>query len=148
MKNAKSRRGAALAVAVMIFVGWAIAVELGAAETPVNAASAQDTAYLDRRISMLEQRLNSIESTVGRVEQQVLASQRSAGVSSPASSEILLLRNEVELMRARFREIDCALIHLDERTLPAGSRQNRTKAQSADPCRLNPESPIQLSTRP
>lgn len=109
--------------------------------------SAQDAVYLDRRISTLEMRLSSIESSLRTLEQQAISSQRMQGQPSrdPESS---LLRTEVEILKGRVRELECGVVHLDERTLSLTAKEarKRVKVQVPDPCRLNPEEPIQLST--
>jgi len=107
----------------------------------------QDTIYLDRRISMLETRLNTIESSVRTLEQQALIS-RSSAAPTARDPEVALLRSEVEILMARIRELDCGLARLDERTLSATAKEARKRTQPAqDPCRLNPETPLQLSPR-
>ena len=107
----------------------------------------QDTIYLDRRISMLETRLNTIESSVRALEQQAMMS-RSSSSQTARDPEITLLRSEVEILLARIRELDCGLARLDERTLSASAKEARKRTQPAqDPCRLNPEMPLQLSPR-
>jgi hypothetical protein len=111
--------------------------------------SAQDAAYLDRRISTLEIRLSTIESGLRTLQQQAMSSQRMPQEQSNRDPETSLLRSELELLKSRLREIECGLVHLDERTLSATAReaQRRMSGQSTDPCRLNPEAPVQLSPR-
>jgi len=110
----------------------------------------QDAAYLDQRIRSVEQRLYSIQSSISRLEQQVNTSQRPTPTQSGRPPEIDLLISEVEILRARVRELECGLAHLDERTLSAAAKEGRkrTGAQAIDPCRLSPETPIQNSRRP
>ena len=110
--------------------------------------TAQDTVYLDRRISMLETRLNSIESNIRTLEQQAMSSQRSSMSQPSRDPETSLLRSEVEILKGRVRELECGLVHLDERTLTLTAREARKRSggQFVDPCRLNPETPVQLST--
>jgi chromosome segregation ATPase len=115
----------------------------------VPAEGAQDAVYLDRRISMLETRLSSIESSLRNVQQQAMASERSTATQPARDPEVMLLRSEVEILNSRLRELECALVRLDERTLSPAAREarKRTAAQPADPCRVNPDTPIQLSPR-
>jgi chromosome segregation ATPase len=116
-----------------------------------SAAAPQDTVNLDRRISLLEQRFYSIESSINRLERQSTLSQRtSAQQSGGGEMEVNLLRAEIETLRRRIGEIECGLIKLDERTATPAAREARRKANAAatDPCRYNAEFPIQLSTRP
>ncbi len=114
------------------------------------AIGAQDVTGLDRRISSLEQRLYSIESNISRLQQQSIGSISSAPSQTGRNPEIDRLRSEVELLNARVRELECGVVHLDERTLSATAKEarNRAGAQSKDPCRLNPETPVRLSSRP
>ena len=109
---------------------------------------AQDAVYLDRRISTLEMRLSTIESSLRTVEQQAMSSQRMTQGQPNRDPETSLLRSEVEMLKIRLRELECGIMHLDERTLSVTAREarKRTSGQSTDPCRLNPEAPVQLST--
>jgi hypothetical protein len=52
-------------------------------------------------------------------------------------------------LNSRIRELECAIGHLDERTLSAAAKESRkrTGGPSSDPCRLNPETPVPLSPR-
>jgi hypothetical protein len=113
------------------------------------AESPQDAVYLDRRISMLETRLSSIESSLRSVQQQAMASERSTATQPARDPEVMLLRSEVEILNSRLRELECTLVRLDERTLSPAAREarKRTAAQPSDPCRVNPDMPIQLSPR-
>lgn len=112
---------------------------------------AQEVMILDRRISSLEQRLYSIESSIRNLQQQVAASGRSIPTPAPAQPGpgVDLLRSEVETLRNRVRELECGLVRVDERTLSPAAREGRRRAGSQfnDPCRLNPHTPVQLSTR-
>ena len=111
--------------------------------------SAQDAVYLDRRISTMEMRLSTIESMLRTLEHQAISSQRMTQGQPNRDPETSLLRSEVELLKGRLRELECGLVHLDERTLSVTAREalKRTSGQSTDPCRLSPETPLQLSPR-
>ncbi|HEX8492992.1 MAG TPA: hypothetical protein VF658_09140 [Pyrinomonadaceae bacterium] len=117
-----------------------------------EATEAQDTVHLERRISLLEQRFYSVETSINRLEQQATLSQRpSVTQSNGREMEVNLLRAEMETLRRRILEIECGLLKLDERTMMPAAREARKKAgasSSTDPCRLYSESPVQLSTRP
>lgn len=121
-----------------------------ATATTLNADS-QDLTSLERRISLIEQRFYGLETSINRLEQQ---SRLSAGAQSPSaadrSMEINLLRGEIETLQRRLSEIECGLTRLDERTLTPAARESRkrTGAGNTDPCRLNPDVPLRLSTRP
>lgn len=108
----------------------------------------QDPASLDRRISLLEQRFYSLESSISRL-QQVVTSQRSTG-SQPADNndrEITLLSQELQRLQLRMTELECGLVKLDERTVAASARRSGDQ-KSTDPCRSNPTTPLRLSSRP
>lgn len=115
-----------------------------------NSATAapdnQDPSSLDRRLSLLEQRFYSMESSISRL-QQVVAAQRPP-VSQPSTSDrdVILMREEIQRLSLRVVELECGLSKLDERTTPA-SRRNATD-KSSDPCRVNPETRLRLSARP
>ncbi|MGH9880388.1 MAG: hypothetical protein ACRD6N_03045 [Pyrinomonadaceae bacterium] len=110
-----------------------------AAETA--AATAQDPASLDRRISMLEQRFYFLEANLRRLETQVAAR------PTPApDQQAPLLRNEIEALKGQIQIINCALAKLDERTLSPNLRQSAREGSSyRDPCRLNPETPLRVA---
>jgi len=123
------------------------------AESP--AAMAQDTVMLDRRLNMLEQRFYSVESRISRIEQQMSMLQRAVPASPTPSSPTRdpvtdLLRNESDSMKLRIAELECAVLRLDERTLPPATKeiQRRAGVQSKDQCRLHSEVPVKLSVRP
>jgi hypothetical protein len=109
----------------------------------------QDVMNLDRRIGSLEQRFYALESVVRRLEQQALISERRAPAQPTRDPEIDSLRSEVEILKGRIRELECAAVHLDERTLSASAKEARrgAEARAKDPCRLNPEAPVRLSMR-
>ena len=134
---------------ILAFCGM-LGVQLDRYRKPSSASEigGQDVSYLDRRISSLENRLGSMESSLRMLEQQT-RSQGSATGQTARDPETALLRSELAILSARLREVECGLVHLDERTLSPAVResQKRTGGQSGDPCRLNPETPLQLSTR-
>lgn len=132
-------RKLAIGLSLIIFFGAGVVVKSFA------PSSIQDSAFLDRRISLLEQRLNMLDSTVSRLQQQSMSG--AAPTQRARDPETALLRSEVEILKSRLKEIECGLTRLDERTLSAAAReaQKRTSAQAQNPCRLFPESPIQLS---
>lgn len=131
-------RKIATGLSLIIFFGAGVVVESFA------PSGGQDSAFLDRRISLLEQRLNMLDSTVSRLQQQSMSTAAPQHARDP---ETTLLRSEVELLKSRLKEIECGLARLDERTLSAAAReaQKRRNSQPQNPCRLFPEAPIQLS---
>lgn len=134
---------------LLVFCG-VIGMQVGGYREPSSAAAVepQDASYLDRRISMLETRLSSLESSLRTLQQQAM-SQRPAASQATRDPETALLRSELEVLNARVRELECGLVHLDERTLSASAQEARKRmnAQTNDPCRLNPETSVQLSSR-
>lgn len=112
-----------------------------------EATATQDPAGLDRRISLLEQRFYSLESSMSRL-QQVVASQRSTGASPDTNDrEITLLSQDIQRLQLRMTELECGLVKLDERTLPASARRSGDQ-KSNDPCRATPNTQLRLSARP
>lgn len=139
------------ALSILIFAALLGTAVKGYRELSFGSASenAQDTAYLDRRITMLENRLNTIESSLRTVEAQAMSSQRSAPSQPGRDPETSMLRSEVELLKVRVRDLECGLLHIDERTLSASVKEirKRTGSQPMESCRLNPETPVQLFTQ-
>jgi predicted nucleic acid-binding Zn-ribbon protein len=131
------------------------AVLIIAEETDIARASAgptiragQDVINLDRRITSLEQRFYTFESRISSLERIAMMSQRSIPDQTARNPEVELLRSEMELLKSRVRELECGLVHVDERTLPAATREARQRTgQAKDPCRLDPDSPVRLSSR-
>ena len=106
---------------------------------------------LDRRIGQMEQRFYTIETRINRLEQQATLSMRpSTTQPNGDNTEVTLLRSEVAALERRLNEIECGLSKVDERTLAPAMRDARRKngAGATDPCRLNPEAPLRLSSRP
>ncbi len=113
----------------------------------VPKASAQVAdAYLSRRVDQVEQRFYQLESRLNRLESE---SMRSSISPVPAHSqndvELQFLRTQTEGLRSRVGELECGVLRLDERTLPATRRMAK---KSAEPCRKDPEAVVQLSARP
>ena len=115
-----------------------------------NSATApaenQDPSSLDRRLSLLEQRFYSIESSISRLQTYVAAQRPPVSQPSTSDRDVILMREEIQRLSLRVTELECGLSKLDERTTPA-SRRNTTD-KSTDPCRVNPETPVRLSARP
>ncbi|MEN3326666.1 MAG: hypothetical protein V7638_1473 [Acidobacteriota bacterium] len=131
---------------LVVFVVLGAVIGVMASISRGNSAT-QDPGSLDRRLSMLEQRFYSIESSISRLQQYVATR---PSIPQPSTStndrELLLMREELQRLTLRVTEIECGLIKLDERTTPA-ARRNPT-ARSNDPCRLNPDQAVRLSTHP
>lgn len=138
---------------ILICAGIILTAEVyrKAAANPVSVSPAsQDVINLDRRLSALEQRFYTMESNLSRIEQQAITNNRSTPSPIPQTlrdPEVNRLQSEVETLKLRIQELECGVVHLDERTLPTGA-QRRSGASSKDPCRQNPETPVRLSMRP
>ena len=140
---------------VCLFLALCAAVTIGARAYRGNtsepsAAVTQDAIYLDRRLTTLEQRIYTIESRLGQIEQQIRISRQPSSTLSTPDPEINLLRTEIEMLKIRTRELECGLLRVDERTLPATVREARKRAGTLkDPCRSSgTDAPVQLSSRP
>ena len=143
--NLSKQSNLVLFVVLCAVIGVMASISRGHSSTAVEP---QDPGSLDRRLSLLEQRFYSVESSISRLQQYV-ATQRPS-IPQPSTStndrELILMREELQRLTLRMAEIDCGLIKLDERTTPA-ARRNPT-AKSNDPCRLNPDTPVRLSSHP
>ena len=106
----------------------------------------QDALRLENRINQLEQRLFNIETNLRGLEQQSRQGTISRGASP---EEMALLRSEIQRLQQRLADDECGLAKLDERTLSRESRDARRKsgAGSNEPCRQNPDTPLQLPER-
>ena len=144
MMNLSKQANFVLVILLFAVIGVLASNSRGSSATA--AVESQDPSSLDRRISLLEQRFYTIESNISRL-QQYMATQRPS-ISQPGVSdrEVSLMRDEIQRLTLRMNEVECGLSKLDERTTPA-ARRNPT-AKTNDPCRLNPETPVRLSTRP
>ena len=109
-----------------------------------SAAEPQDPASLDRRISMLEQRFYQVESSINRLQTYVASQRPSVPQPTTSDRDVLIIRDEVQRLSLRLGEVECGLIKLDERT---ATRRSSTQ-KSDDPCRMNVDTPLRLSTRP
>ena len=118
----------------------------GSSTQPV---AAQTDRYIESRLTQIEQRFYQLESRLNRVEQD--AANRRAGPPSIAdtkSQEINLLQNELIGFRLRLGEVECAVLKLDDRTLPASRRMGNRGDTGSDRCRQDWASPVVLSARP
>ena len=96
---------------------------------------------------MLEQRFYILETSLRRVEQQT--TMQRTQLPDQQTTDLALLRIEIERLKGHIQTVECGVARLDERTLPAKLRQSaREDSSYKDPCRLNPESPLHLPSRP
>src|ERR1700750_132606 len=131
---------------LVVFVVLCAVIGVMASISRGNSAT-QDPGSLDRRLSMLEQRFYSVESSISRLQQYVATRPSIPHPStSPNDRELLLMREELQRLTLRVTEIECGLIKLDEQTTPAARRNPTPK--SNDPFPLNPDQAVRLSTHP
>ena len=132
-------------IVAIVILATVVVIMLGRG---ASGAETQDPASLDRRISMLEQRFYTLETSMNRL-QQVITSQRSTGSSSSVSAqEIDQLQAEVQRLQLRLNEVECGLVKIDERTATANANRRAGEPRPADPCRQNSGTPLRLSARP
>lgn len=114
------------------------------------AAPAQDFTRIESRLGQIEQRIYTIEASVRSLELQTRLAGANAGRPTVPDPEVNMLRTELNALRLRLAEVECGLARVDERTLTAPAREARRKAQAGatDPCRLNADAPLRLSSRP
>ena len=144
MMNLSRQSNLVLIVVLCAVIGVMASISRGnSANAP---AENQDLMSLDRRLSLLEQRFYTMESSINRL-QTYLAAQRPP-VTQPSTNDrdIILIRDEIQRLSLRVNELECGLTKLDTRTTPA-SRRNTT-SKSDDPCRLNVDTPVRLSAHP
>lgn len=118
---------------------------VSSARTEFGPAPQQDVIRLETRLNQMEQRLYSLDGNVRNLEQQLrLAGSTGRGAGSEDAAR---LRLELQALQQRVAEHECALAKLDERTLSAAMRAARRKSGPGanDPCRLNVDTPVQLS---
>ena len=125
---------------VIVILAAVVVINLGRG---VSGAETQDPSSLDRRISMLEQRFYTLETSMNRL-QQLMTSQRSTSSSSDAR-DVDQLRQELGRLQLRLNEVECGLLKLDERT--AIGRKGG-ESRPPDPCRQNSAVPLRLPSRP
>ena len=137
--NLSKQSNLVLLIALCAVIGTMANSSRGSSSTAV-----QDVSSLDRRLSLLEQRFYSMESSISRLQQYVVAQRPTVSQPSPSERDLILMREEIQRLSLRVGEIECGLAKLDERTT---TRRNTT-GKSNDPCRLNADSPVRLSARP
>ena len=127
-------------------VGFVLLTVSSAARTEVGPEPQQDVIRLETRINQLETRLYAIDSNMRNLEQQFrLAGSTGRGAGA---EDVARLRLEVNALQQRLAEHECALAKLDERTLSPAARTARRQSGPGgnDPCRLNFETPVRLSS--
>jgi hypothetical protein len=136
--------------AVLILTVGLAAGAVGYARRPGPALVAewpgQDIMSVDRRVSTLEQRIYTIDSNISQLQQQLMMMSRTSAPSAGAGAEVQQLRLELDLLKGRINQIECAVAKLDERTLGPAKPKGRSGVK--DPCRQDPQTPIELQGHP
>ena len=130
---------------LVCIVGVGLLTVSSAARTEFGPEPLQDVIRLETRINQLETRLYSFDSNLRNLEQQLRLASSGRGASP---EDVARLRLEVNALQQRLAEHECALAKLDERTLSPAARTARRQSAPGgnDPCRLNFETPVRLST--
>jgi hypothetical protein len=134
----------ALGLLLCVVIGLMVNVSRGNSSSATEEAATQDVSSLDRRISLLEQRFYTLESSMNRLQQYALSQRTPVQQPSTNDQEMTLMREEIRRLSLRLIELECGVIKLDERTVVR--RSGATKPN--DPCRANPDLPVRLSSRP
>ena len=106
----------------------------------------QDIMSVDRRVTTLEQHMYTLDSNLNQIQQQIMMLNRISSQPTGSSAEVQQLRIELDLLRSKVAEVECALAKLDERTLTTG--KPKVRAGVKDPCRLDPQTPIEIPGHP
>jgi len=144
--NLSKQSNFVLVVVLCAVLGVTVNSSRGNSSPASEESTIQDVSSLDRRLSLLEQRFYAVESSISRLQQYVAAQRPPVSQPSTSDREISLIREEIQRLSLRMAEVECGLVKLDERTTPA-SRRN-ADGKSSDPCRLNSDTAVRLSTRP
>src|SRR3569832_421998 len=131
--NLSKQSSLVLMVVLCAVIGVMATISRGNSATA--PAENQDPSSLDRRLSLLELRFYSIESSISRLQTYVAAQRPAVSQPSTSDRDVLLKREEIQRLSLRVTELECGLSKLDERTTPA-SRRNSTD-KPTDPCRMN-----------
>jgi len=106
----------------------------------------QDIMSVDRRVTTLEQHMYTLDSNLNQLQQQIMMLNRTSSQPTGSSAEVQQLRLELDVIRSRMAQVECALAKLDERTLTTG--KPKVRAGVKDPCRLDPQTPIEITGHP
>lgn len=134
--------------AAVLVTACGLNIAVGTSLFPTVAA--QTDRLIESRINMIEQRFYALESRLNRAEQNSVRPTISLPAAPDNSAELQFLRNQIDGLRTRVGELECAALKLDERTLTAAarSRRTRTAGNPAENCRLDSGEPVRLSSRP
>ena len=139
----QSTRSALLVCVIGLVWGLGLASITSAARSGPEPSPQQDVIRLESRLTQLEQRIYTLDTSIRSLEQQSrISGATSRGVNA---EDVARLQLNVQLLQQHLAEHECALAKLDERTLSAAMRDARRKSAGNDPCRLNFETPVRLS---
>ena len=106
----------------------------------------QDIMSVDRRVTTLEQHMYTLDSNLNQLQQQIMMINRTSSQPTGSSADVQQLRIELDVLRSQMTQVECALAKLDERTLTTG--KPKVRAGVKDPCRLDPQTPIEITGHP
>lgn len=143
----------AIVLSFIALASWRWMSVVGDDITPT--VNAQSSSMLDQRLNQIEQRFYYLETRLNNLESNSRYSSTLPGASTTSQvqlgqmrTELDTLRNEIDSLRSRVGEVECAVLKLDERTLTPAARQHRRSGQTtSEPCRSNPDGPVNLSVR-
>jgi hypothetical protein len=144
----------AMAIVLFAVIGIITDVYPGNSSAVEDTTQIQDVRILERRMSLIEQRLYSIELSINRLQQSGPSQRETISQSGVRDYEIKVIAGDVKLLEKRLSEIECGLVKLDERTSvgdprkSTGAKPPSAGAKPTDPCRLYPDTPLRLSNRP
>jgi len=148
-----------ISLAILFVASIALFGDLPLSDEPVKettTAHAQTQGILlEQRLNQVEQRFNYVESRLNRLESESRYPGTLPNTSSQNGPELTLmraqmdsLRTEIDGLRDRTTELECAVLKLDERTLSAAAKSGRRLSGANEVCRTNPGAPVKLSARP
>ena len=112
----------------------------------ISSEPGQDIMSVDRRVTTLEQHMYTLDSNLNQIQQQIMMLNRTSSQPTGSSTEVQQLRLELDLLRSQMTQVECALAKLDERTITTG--KPKVRAGIKDPCRLDPQTPIEITGHP
>src|SRR5215203_1432030 len=103
--NLSKQSNLVLVVVLCAVLGVMVNISRGNSSPAAEASTTQELSSLDRRVSLLEQRFYSVESSISRLQQYVAAQRPSVPQPSTGSSisdrEISLMREEIQRLNLR-----------------------------------------------
>src|SRR5215212_1865489 len=87
-----------------LFAVIAVMANISRGNSTTAAPEIQDPSSLDRRLSLLEQRFYSIESSISRLQQYVAAQRPPVSQPGTSDRELLLIREEIQRLSLRMSE--------------------------------------------